>query len=105
MNRVLLENRQLGDEAAITPELVVPTVAPDPARAAELLTDIQTQTKVVSAAEAKAMYSGGLEQAMANVRSLFHLAECHRDRSVQVVPQESLFVTETCKQFTKWAQS
>lgn len=68
MNRALLENRQLSADAGISPDLVVPTVEPDLARAAEILTDIQTQTEVVAAAEAEAKNSGGLVQAMALTR-------------------------------------
>ncbi len=48
--------------------MVVPTVAPDPDRAAQILTDIQTQTEVVVAAAAEAMNSGGLVPAMALTR-------------------------------------
>ena len=72
-----------------------------------LATSAQSLLAAITGGEAlrKAMYSGGLEQAMANVRSLFHLAECHRDRSVQVAPQENLFFTEAYEQFTKSAQS
>lgn len=68
MNRALLENRQLGNEADITPELVVPAVEPNPDRAAEILTDIQNQMRIIEDAEAEARDSGGLVQAMAFTR-------------------------------------
>lgn len=69
MNRALLENRQMGAEADLSPDLVVPSVAPDAARAAEILADIQKQTDVVAMAEAEARSSGGLVQAMALTRA------------------------------------
>lgn len=68
MNRALLENRQLGAEAKIQPELVVPAVEPDPERAAEILSDIQKQMEVIEATKDEARSSGGLVQAMALTR-------------------------------------
>ena len=60
MNRALLENRQLGDDAGIKPDLVVPAVKTNPERAADILFDIQKQMKVIEAAETEAGNSGGL---------------------------------------------
>jgi hypothetical protein len=68
MNRVLLENRELGSETGLTPELVVPAVEPNPERAADILADIQKQIESVDAAEKEASSSGGLVQAMALTR-------------------------------------
>lgn len=68
MNRALLENRQLGAEAGIKPELVVPEVKPDTERATNISADIQRQLKIVETAEAEARDSGGLVQAMAFTR-------------------------------------
>jgi hypothetical protein len=68
MNRALLENRQLGSEVGINPELVIPAVKPNPERAADILADIQKQVQAIEAAEAEARNSGGLVQAMALTR-------------------------------------
>jgi len=68
MNRALLENRNLGEQAGITSELVVPSVKPDPERAAAILADIQKQMQVIQTAETEALGSGGLVQAMAMTR-------------------------------------
>jgi hypothetical protein len=40
-----------------------------------------------------------------NVRSPFHLGECHRRRSVQIVAEETSIRTMTYKEFTKSTQS
>lgn len=68
MNRALLENRQLGIEVGIDPELVIPAVKPNPEQASDILADIQKQMQVIEAAEAEARNSGGLVQAMAFTR-------------------------------------
>lgn len=68
MNRALIENRQLGTEVGINPELVIPAVKPNPERAADILADIQKQVQAIEAAEAAARNSGGLVQAMAFTR-------------------------------------
>jgi hypothetical protein len=68
MNRALLENRELGTEAGIDPELVIPAVKPNPERAADILADIQKQMQVIEVAEVEARNSGGLVQAMAFTR-------------------------------------
>ena len=44
-------------------------------------------------------------RSLAIVRSLFRLGECHRRRSVQLPPRKNLPAPDTCKQFTKSAQS
>ena len=68
MNRALLENRHLGAQAGITPELVLPSVKADPERAVEILAEIEKQMQVVQTAETEARASGGLVQAMALTR-------------------------------------
>lgn len=68
LNRALLENRQLGTEAGLNPDLVVPAVEPDAERAAAILADIQHQLKVIETSELEASGSGGLVQAMAFTR-------------------------------------
>ena len=44
-------------------------------------------------------------RSLAIVRSLFRLGECHRRRSVQLPPRKNLPAPDTCKHFTKPAQS
>lgn len=68
LNRALLENRQLGTEAGLNPDLVVPAVEPDAEKAAAILADIQHQLKVIETSELEASGSGGLVQAMAFTR-------------------------------------
>lgn len=65
LNRALIENRALGDAAGLTPELVIPSVEPDPDRAAEILADIKNQQNVIETARREAETSGGLVQALA----------------------------------------
>jgi Putative peptidoglycan binding domain len=64
LNQALLENRILGNEVGIEPELVVPAVDPDPERAAGILLDIQKQQEIIQQAEEEVSQSGGLVQAL-----------------------------------------
>ncbi|WP_209508267.1 peptidoglycan-binding domain-containing protein [Ruegeria sp. HKCCSP335] len=64
----LVENQKLASEGAGTLEIVVPSVQPDPEKAAEILKDIVTQQGVIAEAEKEVANSGGLVQAVAMSR-------------------------------------
>lgn len=68
LTKSVLEARLAAEESGAPIEIVVPAVQPDPALAASILADIQTQQGNVDAAKAEADNSGGLMQALALTR-------------------------------------
>lgn len=68
LTKSVLESRLTAEESGAPIEIVVPAVVPDPALAASILADIQTQQGNVDSAKAEADNSGGLMQALALTR-------------------------------------
>lgn len=65
LTKAILENRQAAQEGGAVVEIGVPSLAPDPERADQILADIQRQQGIISEAEAEAANTGGLIQGLA----------------------------------------
>lgn len=65
LTRAVLENRAAAEAGGATVEVIIPAGQPDPARADEILVEIQNQMKVVADAEEEARTTGGLIAAVA----------------------------------------
>lgn len=65
LTRAILINQVAAAEGGATTAITVPVGAPDPARAADILKEIETQTAVIREAEAEARGSSGLVGALA----------------------------------------
>lgn len=70
LTRAILENRAAASGGGAITEIIVPMAAPDEARAAEILRDIEAQQKVIEEADGEAAGAGGLVGALAVSRTL-----------------------------------
>lgn len=70
LTRAILENQLAAAGGGTVTEVTVPVAAPDAARAAEILQDIEAQMAVIRKAEAEAANAGGLVGALAVSRVL-----------------------------------
>lgn len=70
LTRAILENQAAAAGGGAVTAITVPVAAPDEARAAEILRDIEAQLKIIEEAEAEAAGAGGLVGALAVSRAL-----------------------------------
>lgn len=70
LTRAILENQAVAAAGGAVTEITLPVAAPDEARAAEILRDIEAQLAVIEEAEAEAAGAGGLVGALAVSRVL-----------------------------------